>query len=89
MRVAAFTSHKMPPRIEIRERPTPTPGPGEAVVRVDAAAFNPRGLWKLRDGDRLRDEDLPFVPGGDLAGVVERTSEEPDPSVPPDTHVRR
>jgi NADPH:quinone reductase-like Zn-dependent oxidoreductase len=73
MRVAAFTSHEMPPRIEIREHPIPTPGPDEAVVRVEAAALNHRDLWTLRDGDRLQEDDLPFVPGGDLAGVVERT----------------
>lgn len=74
MRVAALTSHETPPEIEIQDRPAPSPGPGEAIVRVEAAALNHRDLWKLEDDDRLTAEDLPFVPGGDLAGIVEETA---------------
>ncbi|WP_254762549.1 alcohol dehydrogenase catalytic domain-containing protein [Natrinema marinum] len=74
MRVAAATSLEDPSAIAVANRPDPTPGPGEAVVRVDAASLNHRDLWKLEDG-RLTHEDLPFVPGGDLAGTVAKTGD--------------
>lgn len=73
MRVAAYTDNGMPPSVEIKERPTPEPDAGEAVVRVEAAALNHRDLWKLEDDDRLPASELPFVPGGDLAGTVAET----------------
>lgn len=73
MRVAAFTSDDSSTELEVRDRPDPTPGRGEAVVRVEAAALNHRDLWKIEDGDRLDDEEFPFVPGGDLAGSVLET----------------
>lgn len=73
MRVAALTSTELPPELEVQERSTPEPNAGEAVVRVEAAALNHRDLWKLEDDDRLDESDLPFVPGGDLAGVIEAT----------------
>ncbi|MDS0476335.1 alcohol dehydrogenase catalytic domain-containing protein [Natrinema sp. 1APR25-10V2] len=74
MRVAAATSLEEPSAIDVAHRPDPTPGRGEAVVRVEAASLNHRDLWKLEDG-RLSEADLPFVPGGDLAGTVAETGD--------------
>ncbi len=74
MRVAAATTLEEPSAIDVAHRPDPTPGRGEAVVRVEAASLNHRDLWKLEDG-RLSEADLPFVPGGDLAGTVAETGE--------------
>lgn len=74
MRAAAFDSVDNPSAIEIVDRPEPTPERGEAVVRVKAAALNHRDLWKVKD-DRLEEDDLPFVPGADLAGTVVRTGQ--------------
>ncbi|THE62711.1 alcohol dehydrogenase [Salinadaptatus halalkaliphilus] len=73
MRVAAITDSDRPTEIEIGEREDPSPSNGQAVVRVEAASLNHRDLWKLRDDDRLPEEQLPFVPGGDLAGTVVET----------------
>jgi NADPH:quinone reductase-like Zn-dependent oxidoreductase len=52
--------------------PVPTPGPSELLIKVAAAGVNPAD-WRLRSGQfrfamRLK---LPFVPGSDIAGVVE------------------
>lgn len=73
MRVAAFTDYEDVTDIEVQERATPTPGDGEAVVRVEAASLNHRDLWPVKTDDDTSREDPPFVPGGDLAGTVERT----------------
>ncbi len=73
MRVAAFTGYGGPDDIEVQERTDPHPGDGQAVVRVEAAALNHRDLWKVKDDSSDRDEEIPFVAGGDLAGVVVET----------------
>jgi len=71
MRVAAFTELTGPDGVGIVERPTPEPGPGEAVVDVEACAINRHDLWILEGDSAMVDaDDLPFVSGLDLAGVV-------------------
>src|SRR5690348_4511111 len=52
--------------------PRPTPGPSEVLVRVHAAAVNPLD-WKLCTGviSLTPEFSLPFIPGFDIAGVVE------------------
>jgi NADPH2:quinone reductase len=59
-----------PDALMLEDMPDPSPGPGEAVVRVKAIALNffdtliTRGKYQYKP-------DLPFSPGGELAGVVE------------------
>lgn len=50
----------------------PEPGAGEVLVRVHAAGVNPVD-WKIREGlgREWFGHRLPFIPGCDLAGVVE------------------
>lgn len=58
-------------RMRLAERPDPTPGPGELLVAVRAASVNPVD-WKIRQGE-LRAFlwlKFPYIPGGDVAGVV-------------------
>lgn len=56
-----------PEVMEVREVPVPEPRPGEALVRVLAAGVGPwdtsfrRGGWS---------GSLPYVPGGEFAGVI-------------------
>jgi len=52
--------------------PAPAPGPRDVLVRVAAAGVNPAD-WRIRSGQfrRFMRVRLPFVPGTDLAGVVE------------------
>lgn len=58
--------------IEIRE-----PAPGEALVRVAATSVNPAD-WKFRAGwfREWLPLPLPFIPGSDVAGTIERINGE-------------
>lgn len=57
------------------EAPRPTAGAGEALIRVRAAGVNPVD-WKIRSGAiRAWAPTLPYIPGFDVAGVVESVGE--------------
>lgn len=79
--VATETMHAMAFRqvgpstvLEPVRLPKPRPGPGEILVRVAASGVNPAD-WLVRSGRFRLGIDLtrPFVPGADIAGVVEVT----------------
>jgi NADPH2:quinone reductase len=56
-------------RVVIEERPTPVPGPGQVVVDVKAMGVNyVDGL--MCQGRYQMKPATPYVPGGELAGVV-------------------
>ncbi len=63
-----------PEALVIRDVPDPDPGPGEVVVDVRCAALNfldtliIRGLYQVKP-------PMPFVPGGEAAGVVTAVGE--------------
>jgi NADPH:quinone reductase-like Zn-dependent oxidoreductase len=61
-------------------RPDPVAEPGTIVVRIRAATVNPTDLTARSGEIRARVPDLtpPFVPGWDLAGVVESVGEGTD-----------
>ncbi len=59
--------------LKLEQIPQPEPQEGEVLVRVYAAGVNPVD-WKIRAG-WLKDfnpSTFPYVPGADLAGVVEK-----------------
>lgn len=64
-----------PEVMRLEQVPDPAPGPGEAVVKVEAAGVNPVDTY-IRTGLYPRLPPLPYVPGGDAAGVVEAIGEE-------------
>ncbi|PCR90015.1 alcohol dehydrogenase catalytic domain-containing protein [Natrinema ejinorense] len=71
MRAAAFTDLIGPEGVSTIDRPDPEPGPGEALVDVTACAINRHDLWILEGDSAMVDaDDLPFVTGLDVAGVV-------------------
>jgi NADPH2:quinone reductase len=77
MEVAAFASLTGPGGIELLSTDSPTPGPGEAVVEVRASSLNRHDLWILEGtSSQVSADQLPFVSGLDLAGVVRETGAE-------------
>src|SRR5947209_6955538 len=60
-------------QLKLEQIPQPEPQEGEVLVRVYAAGVNPVD-WKIRSGlmKAFRPSTFPYVPGADLAGVVEK-----------------
>ncbi len=67
MQVITVSKFGGPEVLQVSEAPLPQPGPGEVLVRVLAAGVGP---WdaSLRRGGWTG--SLPYVPGGEFAGVV-------------------
>lgn len=63
-----------PEVMKLEEFPTPKAGAGQAVVRVHAAGVNPFDTY-MRAGTYAIKPQLPYVPGGEAAGVVESVGE--------------
>ncbi|MFK0282640.1 NADP-dependent oxidoreductase [Streptomyces sp. NPDC090499] len=74
--VIAFSEYGAPGVLTSSDVPVPQPGPGQVRVRVRASAVNPIDL-KLRSGELagLMPVEFPFVPGQDVAGVVDEAGE--------------
>jgi NADPH:quinone reductase-like Zn-dependent oxidoreductase len=72
MRAVGFTEFGDPSVLGIVTVQQPSPGPGQVLVRVAAATVNPTDLG-FRHGGRALPEGAapPFIPGMDLAGVIE------------------
>jgi NADPH:quinone reductase-like Zn-dependent oxidoreductase len=77
MRAARFHDYGPPEVLVVEEVPRPTPQGGEVLVRVHAAGVNPID-WKLRAGylKQFMPVQLPYIPGFDLAGMVEAVGPE-------------
>jgi NADPH2:quinone reductase len=60
-----------PEVLQLEEVPTPKPGPGEVLVRIQATGVNPVETY-IRAGKYARLPELPYTPGNDGAGVVEK-----------------
>jgi NADPH2:quinone reductase len=63
-----------PEVMKLEEFPTPKAGPGQAVVRVHAAGVNPFDTY-MRAGTYAIKPPLPYMPGGEGAGIVETVGE--------------
>jgi NADPH:quinone reductase-like Zn-dependent oxidoreductase len=71
MRAAVYRRYGGPEVIELAELPSPSPGPGELLVRVHAAALNPRDVVLSRGKLRLLTRPgFPKRLGHDWAGEV-------------------
>lgn len=78
-----------PEVLEIVEVPTPHAGPGQVRIRVRAFAVNPADVM-LRDGrlaDWYADGVPPFVPGMEVAGVVDEVGPDAGDVTPIGTRV--
>lgn len=58
-----------PEALRLEDLPTPEPGPGQILMRVEAAGVNFVDVYQRKGLYRL---PLPFTPGREAAGVVER-----------------
>ena len=68
MRAVRFHEHGGPEVLQVDEVQKPGPGHGEVVVDIEAAGVNPVDTY-FREG-AYPVPHLPFIGGGDLAGVV-------------------
>ncbi|MEO5717788.1 MAG: NADPH:quinone reductase [Chthoniobacterales bacterium] len=60
--------------MKLAEVPMPEPGPGQVLVKVQAVGVNPVETY-IRAGTYARKPALPFTPGNDGAGLVEKAGE--------------
>ena len=72
----AIRAHKFggPEVLQLDEVADPKPGPGQVLVRVRAAGVNPVDTY-VRSGIYAQLPALPYVPGGDAAGIVDGVGE--------------
>ena len=98
MRAAVYDRVGAPHEVlGVREVPRPEAREGEVCVRIAASGINPADV-KRRAGWRGRTTDMPIIPQGDGAGVIEAVGPGVDPalvgtrvwlwSVPSDTFMR-
>lgn len=74
MKAVGVTEFGGPEALHLVDLPDPEAGPGEVRIRVHAAAVNPTDTG-LRSGGRaqlLKDIAPPYVPGMDVAGVLDQ-----------------
>ena len=77
MRAVGVNTYGGPEALEVVDVPEAHAGPGQIRVRVHAAAVNPTDTY-VRNGDRAEVQKVdppPYVPGMDVAGVVDEIGE--------------
>jgi NADPH2:quinone reductase len=80
MKAIGLTEFGGPEVLHVFDLPEPQPGAGEVRIRVHAAAVNPTDMT-FRGGGRaaqLADRPAPYIPGMDVAGVVDKLGEGTD-----------
>ena len=71
MRALLCKEHGMPDKLElVDDWPEPEAGKGEVVIGVKAAGLNFPDVLIIQGKYQFQPE-LPFIPGGEVAGVVE------------------
>jgi NADPH2:quinone reductase len=73
----AIRVHKFggPEVLQLEDVPDPSPGPGQVLVEVKAAGVNPSDTY-VRSGTYALTPPLPYIPGGDGAGVVKSVGQD-------------
>src|SRR5215208_4082461 len=74
MRAIQQTHFGGPEVLELVDLPVPEPGEGEVLIRVSRAGMNFADTHQ-RHNDYLAAQQLPLVPGGEVAGVREETGQ--------------
>lgn len=89
MRVVGVNEFGGPEALEVVEVPDAVAGPGEILVRVHAATVNPTDTY-VRNGARRKHQEKdppPYVPGMDVAGVIEAIGDGTDTDLAVGDHV--
>jgi NADPH:quinone reductase len=81
MKAVLCKSLNGPDALEVADVPAPVPGDGEAVIDVSAASLNFFDMLMLR-GKYQNRPDLPFSPGGEVAGRIARVGPSVEGLVP-------
>lgn len=74
MRAMICRAHGGPETLEPGELPDPEPAPGEVLIRVQACGINFPDLLIVAGKYQIQ-PPLPFAPGAEVAGVIERVGE--------------
>ncbi len=56
--------------------PNPKPGPGQILIKVESAAVNYSDIMRRTNTPYPFPTPLPFIPGGEVAGIVEELGED-------------
>ena len=77
MKAVTFSEFGGPEVLEVKELPEPQPGSGQVRIKVAAATVNPTDMGFRGGGQRAALGDLqpPYIPGMELAGVVDSAGE--------------
>ncbi len=79
MRAVGVIEYGGPEALEVVELPTPEAGPGKVRIRVRATAVSPTDTIArsgLRAADQAKTGPPPYVPGMDVAGVLDQIGED-------------
>jgi NADPH:quinone reductase-like Zn-dependent oxidoreductase len=71
MKAVQIDVHGAPEVLQFRDVPEPVAGPGQIVIKVESAAVNWSDTMRRRNDPYPFPTTLPFIPGGEVAGVVE------------------
>lgn len=75
MKAVLCRQHGLPETLELAELPSPEPGPKQVVITVKAAGVNFPDTLIIQNKYQFKPE-LPFSPGGEVAGVVKAVGAE-------------
>lgn len=71
MKSIVVREYGSPEVMKLEDVPMPEPGEGQVLVKIEAAGVNPVDTY-LRSGSYANPPKLPYTPGKDAAGVVEK-----------------
>ena len=66
------TAYGGPEVLQIQTVPVLQPGPNQVLIRIYAAGLNPTDWYMRRDEPGYTTVPTPVIPGGDVAGVIEK-----------------
>ena len=71
MRAIVVREFGIPDVMKLEDVADPAPGPGQVLIRVHAAGVNPVETY-IRAGTYARKPNLPYTPGSDVGGTIEK-----------------